>query len=124
MAESEWLRARALRLQAECVESIGGRGVQNLALFIRYQTTHERAFHRSLKELQSLRQQKAKAEIGFVSQKLKQAADTRAAEALNLKKDAQILKRDEFEFKKSVIQTRKEASEVAKSVPGDQKMAA
>jgi hypothetical protein len=46
-----WLPPRALRLQAQCVESVGGSGVHNLALYIRYQTTRERAFHRSLKEL-------------------------------------------------------------------------
>jgi hypothetical protein len=45
------LPPRALRLQAQCVESVGGSGVHNLALYIRYQTTRERAFHRSLKEL-------------------------------------------------------------------------
>jgi len=98
--------------------------VAKLGVLIRYQTTHERAFHRSIKELQSLRQQKANVEIGFVSQQLKQAAEARAVECVNLKKEAQNLKRNEFEFKKSVIQTRKKTSKVVKSDPGDLEMAA
>jgi hypothetical protein len=124
MAESEWLRARALRLQAQCVESIGGCGVQNLALYIRYQTTHERAFHRSLKELQTLRKERRNLEIGFESQKLKQTAEVRASEGMNLKKEAQVLKREEFEFKKMVIQTKKGVPPPVEISPGDLKMAA
>ena len=97
MTESEWLRARALRLQAGSLEV----GLEKrFALYLRYETTHERAFYKALNELQSIRKQSRKDEIGFESQKLKQAAETRAAEALNLKKGAQILKREEFEFKK------------------------
>jgi hypothetical protein len=56
MAQSEWLRARALRLQADCVrDGLANEDVPKLGVLIRYQTTHERAFHRSLKELQNPR---------------------------------------------------------------------
>ena len=125
MAQSEWLRARALRLQNDLLQD-AGKDVDpaKLAIFIRYQTTHERNFHRSLKELLTLRQQRRNAEIGFESQKLKQAAEVRAVEGMNLKKESQDLKRVEFEFKKSVIESRKEVKIVVKSTPGDQKMAA
>ena len=125
MAQSEWLRARALRLQNDLLQD-AGKDVDpaKLAIFIRYQTTHERNFHRSLKELLTLRQQRRNAEIGFESQKLKQASEVRASEGMNLKKEAQILKREEFEFKKTVIESRKEVKKVVKSTPGDQKMAA
>jgi hypothetical protein len=125
MAQSEWLRARALRLQADCVRDVASSyNVATLALFIRYQTTHERAFHRSLKELQNLRKERRNLEIGFESQKLKQASEVRAVEGMNLKKEAQILKRDEFEFKKMVIQTKKEVPPPVEISPGDLKMAA
>jgi hypothetical protein len=109
MAESEWLRARAVRLQTDTLfyDQIGS--PQKLALFLRYQTTHERAFYKALNELQKLRKERTKAEIGFESQKLKQAAESRSAEALNLKKDALNLKKAEFEFKKETIQTKKES---------------
>ena len=125
MAQSEWLRARALRLQNDLLQA-AGKSVDpaKLAIFIRYQTTHERNFHRSLKELLTLRQQRRNAEIGFESQKLKQAAEVRAVEGKNLKKESQDLKREEFEFKKTVIESRKEVKKVVKSTPGDQKMAA
>jgi len=48
----------------------------------------------------------------------------RASEGLILKKEAQILKRDEFEFKKTLIQTWKEAHPTAEISPGDLKMVA
>ena len=125
MAQSEWLRARALRLQNDLLED-NGKNVDpaKLAIFIRYQTTHERNFHRSVKELLTFRQQRRNTEIGFESQKLKQAAEVRAVEGMNLKKEAQILKREEFEFKKTIIESRKEFKKVVKSDPGDLKMAA
>jgi hypothetical protein len=125
MAQSEWLRARALRLQGDCVQDgLAKDDVAKLGVLIRYQTTHERAFHRSLKELQNLRKERRNIEIGFESQKLKQAAEVRASESINLKKEAQILKREEFEFKKTIIASRNEVTKVVKSAPGDQEMAA
>jgi len=125
MAQSEWLRARALRLQADCVQDgLAKEDVAKLGVLIRYQTTHERAFHRSLKELQNLRKERRNLEIGFESQKLKQAAEVRASEGLNLKKEAQNLKREEFEFKKAIIQMKKEVPPPVEISPGDLKMAA
>jgi hypothetical protein len=125
MAQSEWLRARALRLQADCVrDGLANEDVPKLGVLIRYQTTHERAFHRSLKELQNLRKERRNTEIGFESQKLKQAAEVRAVESANLKKEAQILKREEFEFKKMVIQTKKEVPPPVEISPVGQEMAA
>ena len=53
------------------------------ALYMRYQTTHERAFHKALNELLRLRAEKRKLEIGFESQerKRKENAQREAAEA-------------------------------------------
>ena len=105
MAESEWLRARALRFQAEVTDNVARNiDTNKLAVFIRYQNTHERAFYKALNELQSIRKQKQNSEIGFESHKLKQAAEIRASEALNLKKE-------EFFLKKEVVQMKKEAQE-------------
>jgi len=105
MAESEWLRGRALRFQADCM-MYGFKNVEptKLALFIRYETTHERAFHKALNELQNIRKQKQNSEIGFESQGIKKAAEARATEGLNLKKE-------EFEFKKMVFHGKQEAQE-------------
>ena len=106
MAEAEWMRARAVSFQTECLVNDPD-NLKKIALFIRYQTTHERSFYKALNELQKLREQTRKAEIGFESQKLKQAAETRVGEALNLKKEVHNLKKAEFEFKKETLQPRK-----------------
>ena len=124
MAESEWLRARAVRLQTDCFTDYDNLNEKRLSLFIRYETTHERAFYRALKELQTLRQEKRNTDIGFESQKLKQAAETRAEEALKLKRDAQDLQREALEWKKMVIQMKKEVPPAVENGPGDQEMAA
>jgi hypothetical protein len=71
MAQSFWLTQRALRLQNECFTSEGV-DEKRLALFLRYQTTHERAFHRALSTLLKLRRTRERQEPvathGFVSQ--------------------------------------------------------
>jgi hypothetical protein len=76
MAQSYWLRKRALYLQGECAtdeELTIEQQAKRLALFLRYQTTHDRAFHRALNDLLKLRSERRKAEFGFESQKQKQA---------------------------------------------------
>jgi hypothetical protein len=50
MAQSWWLSQRALRLQNACFAP-EGIDEKRLALFLRYQTTHERAFHKALNTL-------------------------------------------------------------------------
>lgn len=81
MAESHWLRRRAIVLQNQCLaehDAADGEPRQ-LALYLRYQSTHSRAFYKALGELQRLREQKRKAEIGFVSQQRKEAERELAA---------------------------------------------
>jgi hypothetical protein len=67
MAEHHWLRNRAVSLEAFCFNSITGHVVdaQRLSLCLRYQTTHERAFHKCLNDLLKLRAEKRKEQIGF-----------------------------------------------------------
>ncbi len=71
MAQSHWLRQRAITLQNSCFNHTSPTADQpkDLALYLRYQTTHNRAFYKALNELQKLREQKRKQEIGFASQK-------------------------------------------------------
>ncbi len=79
MADHEWLRNRGLRYQAACFsEESHVLATEHLSLYMRYQTTHERAFYRALKELLTLRTQKEKSQIGFESQKRQEAAAERA----------------------------------------------
>jgi len=81
MAQSWWLTQRAIRLQNECfTESclddertgclVPVVRVEHarLSLLIRYQTTHERAFHRALATLSRLQKERRRNELGFVSQ--------------------------------------------------------
>ena len=56
-------------------------------MFIRYQTTHDRAFHKSLNDLLKLRAEKRRVEIGFESQKRQEAAESRREAAEKRKQD-------------------------------------
>lgn len=78
MAQSYWLTQRALRLQNDCFTDQDV-DEKRLALFLRYQTTHERAFHKALNMLIRLRKECTRrfvsqnrphgsSEPGFVSQ--------------------------------------------------------
>ena len=62
MAEHHWLRHRALRLEESCFDFTTGQVIdaQKLSLYLRYQTTHERAFHKALNDLLKLRAEKRK----------------------------------------------------------------
>jgi hypothetical protein len=79
MAESYWLTQRAIRFQNQCFAPEGV-SEKRLALFLRYQSTHERSFHKALNTLIRLKKDRARGfasqeladsrpEIGFVSQK-------------------------------------------------------
>ena len=57
MAQSHWLTQRAINLQTSHIED-----PKALALYLRYQTTHHRAYFRALKQLMAL--QKARAKSG------------------------------------------------------------
>jgi hypothetical protein len=85
MAQHYWLLQRALRLQKFCFDDDGGCDEKSLALYLRYQTTHERAFYKSLNTLVKLRAEKRKAEIGFVSQQ-RQSEDHARKQAVEKRK--------------------------------------
>jgi hypothetical protein len=71
MAQHHWLRQRALELQNLTLETTGRKEKdmeRSLALYLRYQTSNERAFHKCLNDLLKLRAETRKQEIGFESQ--------------------------------------------------------
>jgi hypothetical protein len=74
MAQHHWLRQRALNLESSCYDAATGQIVdqKQLALLLRYQTTHERGFHKALNDLLKLRAARQKEQIGFESQQRKQ----------------------------------------------------
>jgi hypothetical protein len=81
MAQHYWLSQRAGLLQERCFdrEVPDCLDEKQLALYMRYQTTHERAFERCANELRKLRNETRKAQIGFESQKRREADDARQA---------------------------------------------
>jgi hypothetical protein len=73
MAQHRWLLDRATRLQETCFNLETGeiQDTKLFALYLRYATTNERAFHKCLSTLLTNRIQNEKAQIGFESQKRK-----------------------------------------------------
>ena len=91
MAQSYWLSQRAQFLQKACLNPelpmCRTTEEKQFALYMRYQTTHERAFHKSLNELLRLRAEKRKVEIGFESQTRRAAEETRKQANENRKQE-------------------------------------
>src|SRR5438270_777563 len=77
MAQHFWLSQRAVLLQETCFDRELPICEQEklMALYLRYQTTHERAFERCVKELRTLRNESRKQKIGFDSQNRRQAEE-------------------------------------------------
>ena len=96
MAQHHWLSRRALLLQEGCFDRELPLCEQEkqLALYLRYQTTHERAFERCAGELRRLRKEREQAKIGFESQKLKQAAEARREANENRRQAAETRKQE------------------------------
>ena len=68
MAQSWWLMHRAIRIQNQAFMETWC-DMKKLALFLRYQTTYERAFYRALNSLKKLQKERCKTIREFVSQK-------------------------------------------------------
>ena len=72
MAEHHWLRERAILFQNNCMEDVMEKGqepnIPVMNLYLRYQTTHERAYHKCLNDLLKLRSERQKEQIGFAQQ--------------------------------------------------------
>jgi hypothetical protein len=73
MAQHHWLSQRALRLQQPLFEAAIETGsapdAKQLGLFLRYQSTNDRAYHKALSQLLRLRSDQRRSHIGFESQK-------------------------------------------------------
>jgi hypothetical protein len=93
MAESHWLANRAQTLQNTCLDPQTGQ-ITDAALFslyLRYQTTHTRAFHKCLNDLVKLRSEKRKTENGFEAQERKK-------EELRIQNERHEMKKDHHEW--------------------------
>jgi hypothetical protein len=90
MAESHWLSNRAQTLQASCFDEATGQiaDPKLFSLYLRYQTTHTRAFHKSLSDLLKLRSERRKADVGFEAQ-------NRKAQEIRIKTEKHEMKKQE-----------------------------
>lgn len=89
MAQHHWLSQRAQRLQDTAIVADLSQKDQEkqFTLYLRYQTTNDRAFHQCLNQLLRLRAERRKQEIGFESQQHRQAQESRRKSAENRKQD-------------------------------------
>jgi flagellar hook-basal body complex protein FliE len=89
MIRSCWLARRAVLLQEFCFKGSLPECIDpKLPLYLRYQTTHERAFHKAYATLLKIKAEREKSQmasarqeavdrLGFVSQKRQEASETR-----------------------------------------------
>ena len=110
-AESHWLAQRAQRLQDTCIDPDTGAitDEKKASLYLRYFTTHTRAFHKSLNALLKLRSEKRKEILGFEAQKRKEEEMRLKNERHELKKQAQAV-----DLAKKEVQIRHQAAVNAK----------
>ena len=110
MARHYWLTQRALRLQDGLLAThdLDEPATQKqLALFMRYQTTNQRAFHRCLNDLLKLRKQRLAEERGFESQNSRAATEARRAKAENRANEMHELNKMLVELRMATEDTRK-----------------
>ena len=88
MIQSLWLSRRALNLQQELLEQ-NSTDKQLFTLYLRYQTTHDRAFSKSLNDLITLRKEVRRREVGFVSQGQKTEIHQARLRAANVRIEAE-----------------------------------
>ena len=101
MTQHQWLVQRALQLQTAWFESSfeSHNGEPTFALYLRYQTSNERAFSKCLHDLLKLRSERRKAEIGFESQERKRNQEERKRNQEELAK-AEHLRKQSIEDRK------------------------
>jgi len=122
MVESHWLANRAQTLQNSCFDPQTGQitDPKLFTLYLRYQTTHTRAFHKSLNDLLKLRAETRKTENGFEAQARKEEELRIKNEQHEMKKQThywEVLKKDaEACFR--VSQTLTQNSKAAAEIPG------
>ena len=99
MAQHHWLNQRALRLQHSvlepAIEANTAPDAKQLSLYIRYQTTHERAYHKALSQLLRLRADRRRSEIGFESQNARNELHQAKLAAAAARAEAQKAKQQE-----------------------------
>jgi hypothetical protein len=119
MAEALWLSTRARRLQDRCLTVMcsgtpeqQNQAKKDLALYMRYQTTHERAFSRFSTELRKRRNERLRNERGFVSQKHREAAERRREELHQTRQKTESLRHERIQIQDRIAAARAERLEL------------
>ena len=112
MAQAYWLTQRAIALQGTCFspEIAPDNPEKHLALYLRYQTTHDRAFHKNLNQFLKLRAERRKAEIGFESQKHREAQQQAQLERQKARADREKANEDRRQAAEKRRQNRHESN--------------
>ncbi|HZS53527.1 MAG TPA: hypothetical protein VFA65_03930, partial [Bryobacteraceae bacterium] len=110
MAQHYWLSQRAQSLQTiTMMDRPFDEDVQkDLAPYIRYQAHFERLFQRALKDLLTLRAEKRKEQIGFVSQQAREAKEARSQAAEIRRESDETRKAEQHKLKMSILQAKLE----------------
>ncbi|HEX4749936.1 MAG TPA: hypothetical protein VH302_10375 [Bryobacteraceae bacterium] len=122
MAQSTWLSNRSIRLQDQCLVAIQSgtpeeqkQAKKDLSLYLRYMTTHDRAFIRYSTELRKRRNERQRAERGFVSQKLREAAEKRKTELHELRQVIANFRSERLEIRNRIATAKAERLELQNS---------
>jgi hypothetical protein len=117
-----WLGRRAMRLQDACLlalesgdEEAAKIARKDLALYLRYQTTHNRTVSRCLTELRKCRHERRRVERGFESQKLRGAQEFRKQEAHQIRLALDKRKQERHEISLLAAQTKLERKQQHKN---------
>ena len=102
MAEHHSLRQRAMRLEESCFDYITGQIIdeRKLALYLRYQTSHERAFHKALNDVLKAKSRKAKDELDEAALSQRAEGSSKAFERQQHAQADQIRKQECHEMEK------------------------
>ena len=103
MAQHHWQSQRAMRLQndlfleaaATTPEQQTTPDPKRLALYLRYETTHDRAYHKALSQLLRLRADRRRNEIGFESQKARNELQQARLSALAARAETEKIRQQE-----------------------------
>lgn len=106
MAQHHWQAQRAMKLQqpllAQAVAALESSEASSstadpkqLSLYIRYETTHDRAYHKALTQLLRLRADRRRSEIGFESQKARNELQQAKLAALAARAETEKAKQQE-----------------------------
>jgi hypothetical protein len=99
IAQHHWLSQRSIVAQDNCFEAYGPTVAspekqRELALYMRYQTTHDRAFHKSIRELERMQADRRRAAEAQAKAEAAKAAETRKVAMHTVRLEIATQKRD------------------------------